>query len=117
SGDYPFYNGDAGGAHYSRLTQINPGNVARLKEVWRYDMGRASQLENTPIVVDGVLYGTGIGEVFALDAATGAEKWSFVPDLPPAERSRFDSRGESWWSDGMASRLLVGVSNFVYSLD
>ena len=116
-GDYPFYNGDAGGTHYSRLTQINPGNVARLKEVWRYDMGQASQLENTPIVVDGVLYGTGTGKIFALDAATGVEKWSFVPDLPPAERSRFDSRGESWWSDGTASRLLVGVSNFVYSLD
>ena len=116
-GDYPFYNGDAGGTHYSKLTQINAGNVARMKEAWRYDLGRSSELENTPIVVDGVLYGTGTGKVFALDAATGQEKWSFVPDLPPGRRSSFNSRGESWWSDGKTSRLLVTASNFVYSLD
>ena len=116
-GDYPFYHGDAGGSHYSKLTQINPGNVARLKEVWRYDMGRDSPLQNTPIMVDGVLYGAALGKIFALDAATGAEKWSFTPELPQKSRVGFKSRGESWWSDGATSRLLVTASNFVYSLD
>ena len=74
--DYRYYHGDPGGSHYSRLTQINAGNVGRLKEAWRYDMGRESQLQNTPIVVDGVLYGAAMGKMFALDAATGKEKWS-----------------------------------------
>ena len=116
-GDYPYYHGDAGGTHYSRLTQINPGNVGRMKEVWRYDLGRESQLQNTPIMVDGVLYGAAIGKMFALDAATGKEKWSFTPDLPQKSRTGFKSRGESWWTDGKTSRLLVTAANYVYSLD
>jgi quinoprotein glucose dehydrogenase len=116
-GDYRFYNGDAGGSHYSRLTQINPKNVSGLKEAWRYDLGRESPLQNTPIMVDGVLYGVAAGKMFALDAATGAEKWTFTPDLPQKSRVGFKSRGESWWSDGTNSRLLVTASNFVYSLD
>lgn len=115
--DGRYYNGDPGGTHYSRLTQINKKNVTRLHEVWRYDLGSNSELENTPIVVDGTLYGTGLGKVFALDAATGQVKWRYTPDLPRGHRSSFNSRGESWWSDGHTSRLLVTAANFVYSLD
>src|ERR1041385_3724235 len=69
---YPF--GDAGGTHTSPLTQINKKNVGKLKEIWRYDLKLDGELENTPIVVDGVLYGVAAGRVIALDAATGAEK-------------------------------------------
>ena len=116
-GDYPYYHGDAGGTHYSQATQINPGNVGRLKEVWRYDLGPESQLQNTPIMVDGVLYGAAMGKMFALDAATGAEKWSYTPDLPQKSRAGFKSRGESWWTDGKTSRLLVTAANYIYSLD
>jgi len=112
---FPF--GDAGGTRYSPLTQINKSNVARLKQVWRYDLKPDSEVQNTPIVVDGVLYGVAAGKVIALDAATGAEKWVFAPDLPQRSRAGFKDRGESWWSDGKQSRLLVTASNFVYSLD
>src|SRR5262245_49288621 len=66
--DYRHYNGDAGGMRHSRLTQITPRNVSKLKEAWRYDLGRDGQLQNTPIMVDGVLYGAAMGKVFALDA-------------------------------------------------
>jgi quinoprotein glucose dehydrogenase len=115
--DYPHYNGDAGGSHYSPLTQITRRNVSKLKEVWRYDLGAQSQLQNTPIMVDGVLYGAAAGRIFALDAVTGTEKWTFTPDLPQKSKVGFKSRGESWWSDGTTSRLLVTASNYVYSLD
>jgi quinoprotein glucose dehydrogenase len=117
SGDYPHYNGDAGGMHYSPLTQINAKNVGRLKEAWRYDLKRDGELENTPIMVGGVLYAVGAAKVIALDAATGAEKWVFAPELPQKSRDGFNDRGESWWTDGKTSRLLVTASNFVYSLD
>jgi quinoprotein glucose dehydrogenase len=115
--DYRYPGGDAGGMHYSPLTQINARNVGHLKEAWRYDLKLNSELENTPIMVDGVLYGVGSGRVVALDAATGAEKWVFRPDLPQKSRVGFNDRGESWWTDGRQSRLLVTASNFVYSLD
>jgi quinoprotein glucose dehydrogenase len=112
---YPF--GDAGGSHYSALTQINAKNVSKLKQAWRYDIKPDVALQNTPIVVDGVLYGVGANKVIALDAATGKEKWVYAPTLPQRSRAGFSPRGESWWSDGKTSRLLVGASNFVYSLD
>ncbi len=44
-------------------------------------------------------------------------KWTYAPELPPGRRSAFNSRGESWWSDGHTNRLLVTAANFVYSLD
>ena len=102
---------------YSPLTQINAKNVGRLKQAWRYDLKPDSEVQNTPIVVDGVLYGVGSGKVVALDAATGAEKWVFTPELPQRSRAGFKDRGESWWTDGHQSRLLVTASNFVYSLN
>lgn len=112
---YPF--GDAGGSHYSSLTQINAKNVHKLKQAWRYDIKPDVALQNTPIVVDGVLYGVGAGKVIALDAATGAEKWVYAPTLPQKSRTGFSPRGESWWTDGKSSRLLVPASNFIYSLE
>jgi quinoprotein glucose dehydrogenase len=117
NGDYRYYNGDPGGTHYSRLTQINARNVRHLHQVWRYELDGNSELENTPIVVDGTLYGTGTGKIFALDGATGAVKWTYKPELPRGHRGAFNSRGESWWSNGRDRRLLVTVANFVYSLD
>jgi quinoprotein glucose dehydrogenase len=115
--DYRYYHGEPGGTHYSKLSQITAGNVGRLKEAWRYDLGRESQLQNTPIMIDGVLYGAANGKMFALDATTGKEKWSYTPDLPQKSRSGFKSRGESWWTNGKTSRLLVTAANYVYSLD
>ena len=115
--DFRYPRGDAGATRYSPLTQINAKNVGRLKQVWRYDLKPDSELQNTPIVVDGVLYGVGSGKVIALDAATGAEKWVYTPELPQKSRAGFKERGESWWSNGKESRLLVSASNFIYSLD
>ena len=115
--DVPYPFGDAGGTHYSPLTQINARNVGRLKEVWRFDLGNNNKLQNTPIVVGGVLYAVAASKIIALDAATGVEKWTYTPELPQKSRAGFYPRGESWWSDGQQSRLLVTASNFVYSLD
>jgi quinoprotein glucose dehydrogenase len=112
---YPF--GDAGGTHYSALTQINKQNVGRLKEAWRYDLRTDGEWENTPIMVDGVLYGVGLRKIVALDAATGAEKWTFEPPQPRGQHRPLNDRGESWWSDGETNRLLVTAGNLVYSLD
>jgi quinoprotein glucose dehydrogenase len=112
---YPF--GDAGGTHYSPLTQINKHNVGRLKEVWRYEMGPVSEWENTPIMVGGVLYGIGPRKVIALDAITGKEKWTFEPPPPPGPRIPLKDRGESWWSDGKTSRLIIAAGNLIYSLN
>jgi len=48
------YHGDYTGRRHSSLTQITPGNVGRLKEVWRFQASQA--LKASPIVANGVIY-------------------------------------------------------------
>ncbi|MBC7987309.1 MAG: PQQ-dependent dehydrogenase, methanol/ethanol family [Sphingomonadaceae bacterium] len=80
--DWPSNGGDAGKTHYSRLDQINEDNVDRLGLAWEYRLGTGRGLEATPIVIDGVMYTSGVaGRVYALDAASGAERWAFTPEL------------------------------------
>ncbi len=83
--DWPAYLGDNGSSQYSPLTQITPGNVRDLEVAWTYRSGDAnpddrSQVQCNPLVLDGVLYGTTPGmKMFAIDAATGEELWTFDP--------------------------------------
>ena len=77
---------DLAETRYSPLNQIDTENVGRLKTAWTWDIPKAgARLETTPLVVDGVMYGTGpLSFVFALDARTGEEKWSWDPAIPDA---------------------------------
>ena len=91
------YGHDYGDSRYSPLSDITPANVAGLKPVWTYHMrppdraarGFASS-ENTPIVVDGIMYvSTPYGRVVALDAESGKQIWAYQV---PAQRSARDAR-------------------------
>ena len=79
------YGGSSENTHYSSLTQIDTNNVQHLKIVWEYhtgdvDTANHSQIQCNPIIIDGVLYGTSPKmKLFAIDAATGKEKWVFNP--------------------------------------
>lgn len=74
--------GDASGAYHSALTQINDHTVGELGFAWDYALGTHRGLEATPVVVDGTLYTAGNwGIVYALDAATGREKWTYNPGV------------------------------------
>ena len=53
--DWPTYHGSPGGNRYSTLTQIDPGNVARLAPKWIFPLPNAAQVENTPLVVEGLM--------------------------------------------------------------
>jgi len=93
---------DFGKSHYSPLTQINKDNVDRLGFAWDYDTHTIRSLEATPIVVDGVMYASGsVGQVYALDAKTGKEIWTFDPknDLRVNQRACCDevNRGVAVW--------------------
>lgn len=77
------YHGTYRSWHYSPLTQIDTGNVKRLRVAWTHHPGRSTRgLQSMPLVQDGVLYYTGsYSRVWALDAATGKPLWSFFPKL------------------------------------
>ena len=85
--DWPAHGRDAAETRYSPLDQITAGNVDRLGVAWSWEIPKTgARLETTPIVVDGVLYGTAaFSFVFALDAATGEEIWRWDPAIPHAD--------------------------------
>jgi quinohemoprotein ethanol dehydrogenase len=71
---------DRQGSYFSPLRDINAGNVAQLGFAWHYKLGTHRGLEGTPLVIDGVMYASGnFGRVYALDAATGRELWTYDP--------------------------------------
>jgi quinoprotein glucose dehydrogenase len=107
---------------HTRLAQIDRSNVGALRVAWEYAAGGAaaggrSQIQCNPLVVEGVLYGTSPTlRAFALDAATGAELWSF----DPAARERpglAPSRGLTYWRDGDDERVFLGAGVFLWALD
>jgi alcohol dehydrogenase (cytochrome c) len=75
--DWPTYNGDPSGNRYSKLTQIDKSNVGRLAPRWIFPMPGATTIENTPLVVDGVMYVAQANECWALDAGTGRVIWRY----------------------------------------
>lgn len=82
--DWPLYGGDQNGTHFSPLTQITPTNVQQLGLAWATDVEAfPGQIEGTPLVIDGTLYGTSPWSVvFAIDARTGRLKWRWDPQIP-----------------------------------
>jgi alcohol dehydrogenase (cytochrome c) len=81
------YSGDYAGHRYSSLDQVNASNVASMVPKWVYQTAATGKFETTPLVVDGILYGTGQDDrVFALDARTGRPIWQFQHPLPPDVR-------------------------------
>jgi glucose dehydrogenase len=83
--------GSLDGIRYSSLTQITAANVGTLKEAWHIHLGtcvthdaQCGSLEANAVVADGVQYiQTPKSDVFALDAATGAQLWHWVPTYDP----------------------------------
>ncbi len=89
AGDWPALGNDPGGSQFSSLDQIDAKNVGNLKLAWTHRSGDVSDrksetgataLEAVPIHVNDTLYYcTAFNRVFALDPATGKEKWVFDP--------------------------------------
>lgn len=74
--------GQFGETHYSTLKQINKVTVEGLGFAWNYDLFTTRGIESTPVIVDGVVYGTGTwGAVYAVDGKTGEEVWRFEPEM------------------------------------
>jgi alcohol dehydrogenase (cytochrome c) len=85
------YSGNYAGHRYSPLSQINRTNVKSLQLKWSYhplytkNSNSQNKMENTPLVVDGILYtGTAL-ETVALDAVTGRQYWKLSRPLDPKE--------------------------------
>ncbi len=75
---WPTYDGGPDGNRYTKLTQINKGNVSRLGPKWMFSIPNGGRMEVTPVVVDGIMYVTVANECYALDAGSGREIWHYI---------------------------------------
>jgi alcohol dehydrogenase (cytochrome c) len=75
--DWPTYNGQMSGNRYSPLAQITSANAAKLAPKWIFSLPNASQLQVTPVVVEGVMYVTSANDFYALDAGSGRQIWNY----------------------------------------
>lgn len=82
-GDWKIYGGNNENTKYSNLTEIDTNNVKHIQISWEYrtkDADSTSEMKTNPLIVDGILYGLSPKlKLFALDAATGKEKWVYDP--------------------------------------
>ena len=105
--NWPTYWGDYQGRHFSGLKQIDATNVRELQARWAVPMGDGL-LEGSPLVVDGVMYASGMpGQVFALDAKSGLQIWRYQRQqkvVPQGQINRFN-RGVAM----LGNRLFVGT--------
>jgi quinoprotein glucose dehydrogenase len=120
--DWPAYSGDKASTKYSPLDQINRDSVKDVRIAWRQsavpaelkamfpDAQGPTNWQNTPIMVDGLLYmSSGVGVIVALDAATGKVVWFDTPPhdegKPPARAG--STRGVAYWANGNDSRIFA----------
>ncbi len=96
--DWKIYGGNKAATHYSSLTEIDTTNITQLQPAWEYHTGDAdakTQIQVNPIIVNGILYGVSPKlKLFALDAASGKEKWVFNP----MDTSATANKGKSYFS-------------------
>jgi quinoprotein glucose dehydrogenase len=121
--EWRVYHGDRGGRQWSPLDQIRRENVAQLQPAWEYASADGvtpdgSQMQCNPLIVEGVLYGVSAElAAFALDAASGAELWRFLPD-EAVSGTLAPTRGLVYWTDGAEDeRILFGRGPTLYALD
>jgi alcohol dehydrogenase (cytochrome c) len=91
--DWPTYNGDPGGNRYTKLSQIDKTNVARLAPRWMFSVPEAGQIQVTPVVVGGVMYVTNVNECFALDAGSGRRLWHYKRPRTKGSMGAWANRG------------------------
>ena len=93
AGEWRYYAADAASTKYSPLTQITPDNVGQLEIAWRWSSpdneivktnptSRPGAFQDTPIMVNGVLYTTSsLGVYSAIDPVTGRTLWQYDPGI------------------------------------
>ncbi len=83
--EWAVYGKDYANTRFSPLKSINTGNVGTLKLAYSFQLGSLRSNEATPLVIGDTMYVStswGPKYVYALDAATGAQKWVYEPDIP-----------------------------------
>src|SRR5258708_5180060 len=120
------YGGSRANEHYSSLSQIDTANAAKLQKMWEYHTGDGdslSQIQVNSLIIDSVLFGVSPKlKLFALDAATGTQKWVFDPAAPvngDTPKIAINAcRGVAYYTGGPADqRLFYVAGSWLYCID
>ncbi len=77
-------NGSYTQTRYYPGTQINAGNVGKMKPAFVFQTAVLESMETAPIVVNGVMFlTTSFNHVYAIDAVTGEEFWHYKHKMGP----------------------------------
>ena len=77
-------NGSYEQTRYYPGTQINAGNVGKMKPAFVFQTAVLESMETAPIVVNGVMFlTTSFNHVYAINAATGEEYWHYKHKMGP----------------------------------
>lgn len=127
--EWDVYGGNKAATHYSSLKEIDTTNVTQLQPAWEYHTGDAdakTQIQVNPIIVKGMLYGVSPKlKLFALDAASGKEKWVFNPIDTSAAANKGKGyfsmnvcRGVTYYSDnGKDARIFYSAASTLFCVD
>ncbi|MET1054881.1 MAG: PQQ-binding-like beta-propeller repeat protein [Pedobacter sp.] len=126
--DWQVYGGSTENIKYSSLNQIDTSNVAQLKVAWVYhaensDTSRYGIMECNPVIIGNTLYGVSPKmKLFAVDAASGKEKWHFDPADSVANKTWHRNsvnmnRGVTYWSEGSDKRIIYTVGPVAFAVN
>jgi quinoprotein glucose dehydrogenase len=116
NGEWRTYGADLGNTHYSPLDQLNASNFSKLQVAWRFKTDNLgprpeTNLQSTPLMVNGVLYSTAGTRraVVALDATTGELLWMHSENEGARASNaprQLSGRGLAYWSNGQEERIV-----------
>ncbi|WP_159442231.1 outer membrane protein assembly factor BamB family protein [Chitinophaga niabensis] len=127
-GDWKVQGGSGDNIKYSSLKQVDTSNVDQLKIAWVYhsekeDKAKFGPMECNPVIVDNTLFGVSPRlKLFAIDAATGEEKWQFDPadsigNKKWARSSVNMNRGVAYWANGDDKRIIYTVGPIAFAVN
>ena len=119
--EWPTFGGDLASTKFSKLTDIDRSNVARLVKTWEWATGetpkpefrtRPGNFQATPLMLGDTLFlSTSYNRVVALDATSGAKYWEYDPKPytagQPSNGTGFVHRGVATWTDGKQRRIFI----------
>ena len=122
--DWRAYGNSVGGTRFSSADEITPANVGELQLAWTYNTGETSakrpdvkapfSFQATPLMIDDTLaFCTPLGNVVALNPETGEPRWSFDPQVDPANAQLLNCRGVSYHEaegDGPCAKRLLSTT-------
>src|SRR5690242_4743525 len=120
--DWRSYGADTGNTRYSPLSQIDASNFSKLEVAWTFTTANLgpvpeTNLESTPLVINGVLYSTAGDrrDVVALDATNGDTLWIHREDegmRAEVSPRRLSGRGLAYWADGGDQRIVYFTQGY-----